>query len=227
MTGFICHDDYLSKTAILSDEQLGRLFRACMKYHATGEIVHLEGIEGMAFEFIRFNIDKTEEAYQKKCEKNRQNRLSKMTNVDDRKQSLSIEDERQQTTTIKEKKRKDIYKEKDIDISFERFWKAYPRHTAKVNARKAFEKINPDEELLLKMISAVEKQKQSQQWQEERYIPHPATWLNQKRWEDEVSAAAPKQVIAQAFPQRDYSDVDSDMMNDLAEEMKQFQANGA
>ena len=52
MTGFICHDDYLSKTAILSDEQLGRLFRACMKYHATGEIVHLEGIEGMAFEFI-------------------------------------------------------------------------------------------------------------------------------------------------------------------------------
>ena len=106
MTGFICHDDYLNKTAILSDEQLGRLFRACMKYHATGEIDQLDGVESMAFEFIRFDIDKTEKAYQEKCEKNRQNRLAR-TNVNDRQQSLSNVDEEQRSTTIKETKRKE------------------------------------------------------------------------------------------------------------------------
>ena len=39
------------------------------------------------------------------------------------------------------------------------------------------------------MIQAVEKQKQSTQWQRDggQYIPHPATWLNQERWEDEVT----------------------------------------
>lgn len=118
MTGFICHDDYLNKTAVLSDEQLGRLFRACMKYHATGEIDALDGVESIAFEFIRYDIDKTEKAYQEKCEKNRQNRLSKLTNDNDRQRSSTIDDESQQSTTIKEKKRKEN-KKKDNNTSSE------------------------------------------------------------------------------------------------------------
>jgi hypothetical protein len=41
---------------------------------------------------------------------------------------------------------------------FEKFWSAYPRHEAKQNALKAFEKINPDDELLelVKLIASGE-----------------------------------------------------------------------
>ena len=42
------------------------------------------------------------------------------------------------------------------------------------------------------MMSAVTAQKQSRQWRENngQYIPNPATWLNQRRWEDEVTQTA-------------------------------------
>jgi len=40
----------------------------------------------------------------------------------------------------------------------------------------------------------VEAQKRSRQWVESdgKYIPHPATWLNQGRWDDEVDPRPPK-----------------------------------
>lgn len=88
MTGFICHDDYLSKTAKLTDEEVGRLFRALMEYHMTGEEKTLEGRESIAFDFIREDIDRTEESYKAKCEKNRNNRLS------------AIDNERQRSSTV-------------------------------------------------------------------------------------------------------------------------------
>ena len=37
------------------------------------------------------------------------------------------------------------------------------------------------------MIEAVEQQKKSKQWSDSQYIPHPYTWLNQGRWEDELT----------------------------------------
>ena len=37
------------------------------------------------------------------------------------------------------------------------------------------------------MIEAVEEQKKSKQWSDPQYIPHPYTWLNQGRWEDELT----------------------------------------
>jgi phage replication O-like protein O len=66
---------------------------------------------------------------------------------------------------------------------FETFWKCYPRRIAKAEARKSFLKIKPDAELLEKILSAVEFQKKN--WDDPKYIPHPSTWLNQERWNDE------------------------------------------
>lgn len=70
---------------------------------------------------------------------------------------------------------------------FEAFWKAYPKKVAKEAARKAWEKIKPDEALGKEIIQAVEAAKKTTGWQKEKgqYIPHPATYLNGKRWEDE------------------------------------------
>ena len=103
MTGFICHDDYLNKTAKLSDEELGRLFRACMTYHATGEAQVLDGRESIAFDFIKEDIDKAEEAYKNKCEVNKKNRMQAIerasTNVDERKQ-MTTEEKPKQTKFV-------------------------------------------------------------------------------------------------------------------------------
>jgi len=101
MTGFICQDEYLAKCAKLSDQEVGRLFRALMSYHATGIEPELAGRESIAFDFIKEDIDKTEKAYAAKCEKNRQNRLT--TNVDERERTITNVDERAQNKNIKEK----------------------------------------------------------------------------------------------------------------------------
>lgn len=79
-------------------------------------------------------------------------------------------------------------KEKTITTeSFEVFWKAYPKKKSKGDAERAFKKVNPGEQLLTTMLATIERAKKSVDWQKDdgQYIPHPATWLNAKGWEDE------------------------------------------
>ena len=70
---------------------------------------------------------------------------------------------------------------------FDLFWQAYPRKTAKAAALKAFTKAAPSADLLDEMLQAIAKQRLSADWTREggAYIPHPATWINGRRWEDE------------------------------------------
>ena len=76
----------------------------------------------------------------------------------------------------------------DAEELFGEFWGAYPRKTAKANALKSWLKIKPDKPLAQRIILAVREQAKSPQWTRDdgQYIPHPATWLNQRRWEDET-----------------------------------------
>jgi hypothetical protein len=77
-----------------------------------------------------------------------------------------------------------------LDQEFEdRFWPAYPRKVGKANAMKAFLKIGPDVETVTRMLGALRVQTQSDQWRRDngQFIPHPATWLNGRRWEDEAA----------------------------------------
>jgi len=77
--------------------------------------------------------------------------------------------------------------EKDLNSKswFSIFWEEYPKKVGKGSAEKAWEKLKPD---LAVVLASLKEQKQSRQWTENagQYIPHPTTWLNQKRWEDEV-----------------------------------------
>lgn len=75
---------------------------------------------------------------------------------------------------------------------FDRFWAAYPRKEGKGTARKAWNKIKPGKALVDKILLAVAFAKTSEQWQREngRYIPHPTTWLNGGRWDDELKPNA-------------------------------------
>lgn len=71
------------------------------------------------------------------------------------------------------------------DDGFTTFWEKYPRKVGKSEAGKAWQKLKPPLDIVLKSIEA---HKQTDQWSKDngQFIPHPSTWLNQKRWEDEV-----------------------------------------
>lgn len=73
--------------------------------------------------------------------------------------------------------------------AFERdFWPEYPRKIAKIDALKHWKSISPRDEAMRDRICAgLDRWKLfwSESETERRFIPHPATWLHQQRWEDE------------------------------------------
>jgi hypothetical protein len=80
---------------------------------------------------------------------------------------------------------------------FNVFWTAYPKKQGKGDALKAWGKLRPSQQLLDKMLSAIEQQKDSRQWREDaKFIPNPSTWLNQLRWEDELEPAGGGAAVA-------------------------------
>ena len=112
---------------------------------------------------------------------------------------------------------------------FEEFWSVYPRHEDKQAAKKAFDKIDPDDDLFQVMMKAIADWKQSDQWQEDggKFIPYPSSWLNKRRWEDEVPLKkavvnAAKIVVAQQYGQRDYSTVQAELEAEQDREMEEF-----
>ena len=82
---------------------------------------------------------------------------------------------------------------------FDAFWKAYPKRVSKVMARKAWNRIPWIEEHYFEVIEAVEGWKQTDQWQDPQFIPYPATFLNQRRWEGANLEAVRSGVLAGAI----------------------------
>jgi len=72
---------------------------------------------------------------------------------------------------------------------FAQFWAAYPRHEDKQAARRAWNKLGSSPPLDA-ILAALAWQRTTSRWSEEagRFIPHPATYLNHRRWEDEQPA---------------------------------------
>jgi len=70
---------------------------------------------------------------------------------------------------------------------FALFWAAYPKKVGKGAAEKAWQRAKGNQHLQT-ILQALEQQKRSAQWRKDggAYIPNPATWINQRRWEDEL-----------------------------------------
>jgi hypothetical protein len=73
----------------------------------------------------------------------------------------------------------------DIGDGFALFWQTYPNKKAKPAAERAFKaaKINGN---LLDILADIDAKSRSEDWKKNggQYIPMPATYLNQRRWED-------------------------------------------
>ncbi len=71
---------------------------------------------------------------------------------------------------------------------FDRFWDRWPRKIGKAQAEKAWAKLRPEAPLQAQILVAVGRQCESDAWRKDggAFIPHAATWLNGRRWEDEL-----------------------------------------
>ncbi len=105
-----------------------------------------------------------------------------------------------------EQKEKEIELENELEIEtesetegdglgrgedFQRFWDLYPKKSNRMRALEAFQEVQVPIQVLL---DALGKQRRSHQWNREngRFIPQPATWLKERRWEDQLPAPVPK-----------------------------------
>lgn len=77
-----------------------------------------------------------------------------------------------------------------VDDGFDAFWAVYPKKVAKAAALKAWRSVKPDADDRDAMMAALRRQAASTDWTKDggRFVPHGATWLRGRRWEDEVES---------------------------------------
>lgn len=80
--------------------------------------------------------------------------------------------------------------------AFMQFWVQYPRPVGKYRAFQVWNRIKPDPDLIAQIATALDAAKICEQWTRDgdQFIPHPATWLNRRGWEDEY-APAPREPL--------------------------------
>lgn len=89
---------------------------------------------------------------------------------------------------------------------FEAFFAAYPKKVGKGAAFIAWKKNGHP--VVAQVVATVELAKRTAKWIEDdgRYIPNPATWLNQKRWDDEYRTVDDERQKAEQRQREIYGD---------------------
>lgn len=189
-------DDQLEAVAFLTDEQFGSVVRAVMRFMRNGEENTFDGVAGMFYQILRaqyirqygFQQNGSDGGRPPKggIEKEGREEITPLSTVETP-VFLREENKRGEGYKIDSLSHSSAKPQRLSDEDFAVFWKAYPRKESKVQARKAFAKADVRLDMLLQ---ALEAQKQTGQWQSDggRFIPYASTWLNQKRWEDDLPA---------------------------------------
>ncbi len=114
-------------------------------------------------------------------------------------------------------------------MSFDDFWSKYPRKVAKKAAMQAFAKLPIDEQELAVDTLDTHLEYWKLKETESEFIPHPATWLNQGRYFDELELK-PKQPKKPALPWYSTEQMTMDKARELGlsprpgEDMGQFRS---
>ena len=85
---------------------------------------------------------------------------------------------------------KTLVEKPERTLDFDIFWKAFPKKQSKFMATKAWSKIDPSKATVSEIMKGLEAWKRNEQWTKNngQFIPMPSTWLNQRRWEDELES---------------------------------------
>jgi hypothetical protein len=78
----------------------------------------------------------------------------------------------------------------DPQIPFSAFWTCYPRRTGKDAARRKWDRLSRADRVAILAAVPAHVAHWRREGTEPRFIPHPATWLSQGRWKDDLSTAS-------------------------------------
>ena len=195
MTYLCVYRNYERYLAPYRDEERGRLLYGLLHYLNTGEAPEFEGPEKYLWPVLQDQCDRDREAYVDKCAQNRANGAKGGRPKKQEPEPEGFSEKPEKPKEKKKEKEKEKKKKNETDppsgggggAGFDLFWESYPRKTGKQEAMKAFARVKVPLDTLL---NALEIQRRSDQWVRDggRYIPYPATWLNQARWEDDPGA---------------------------------------
>jgi len=137
----------------------------------------------------KMGADERREYLRVKQSEHRRKKASTLVNKHSESSTLSTHTEAEadtEATKIKNARRASRSEPEGFDV----FWALYPRKVAKSAAMKAFRSLAPSADVLSAMLVAVASQAKSPEWTKDggQFIPHPATWLRGRRWEDELPA---------------------------------------
>ena len=167
-------------------------FVVLCEYALNGEEPDLDKLPdsvAIAFELVRPTLD----ASRRKAESGKKGGSKKQTGskteANCKQPASKGEKENKKENEIEIEKENKVENE-CIKADFALFWEAYPRKEGMQKAEEAFANVVvPVQDLL----DAIEAQKKSPQWKKDNgmYIPHPAKWLDEKRWLDQTVMVTP------------------------------------
>jgi hypothetical protein len=156
------------------------------------------------------NLLKYRDEYSKKSRQSPDNVLARTKGEGEAEQNREEQDDPvEELLPIEKSARKEekIIVCKALATQCEEIYQAYPRHTAPKIAYKAIEKVlrkKPFDELLaIVQMYATQTQKRIAEGKlEKEYIPHPATWFNQGRYDDDDLKPPPQFEIVEVSPEQ-------------------------
>ena len=72
-TSFVLYTEYRQYTALLNDEECGKLLKSLFDYVENGAVPDFEGSLQMAFLVIKNQLDRDNEKYESRCKRNKEN----------------------------------------------------------------------------------------------------------------------------------------------------------
>lgn len=79
-----------------------------------------------------------------------------------------------------------LFLEKKVTYTFEQFWSDYPKKTGKKDCERRFSKLTAIERKRIEDTLS-ERVKTDENWSAGKFVPNPATYLNQGRWDDQYT----------------------------------------
>ncbi len=207
---FIVYYEWEDMFGYMSDKQIADMLRAMFSYAKRGEVPQFSNpLLNSNFCIMKYAIDRNNEKYKAKCDKNKENaklrwekekcdsiknmrthkKYADNDNVNDKDNENVNENENDINNILissSSEMRGDVLSSCYSD-DFLEFWSAYPKKMGKGSAYKCFNKLKLTQKEKADIITALNWQKKSEQWLKDngQFIPYPATYLNQRRWEDE------------------------------------------
>lgn len=213
---FIIYHEWEDMLQYMSDSQIAEIFRAMFSYSKRNELPDFSTpLLNTTFCVIKYALDRDKDKYIQRSKSNsingkkggrpkanktqkKQTEAKKADNGNENENDNDNGNENDNdndnnllsissSPAVKDRAASGAYTE-----DFLEFWNAYPRKTGKGAAFRSWLKIRPTKKERADIMSALEWQKSSSQWNDSGYgkfIPLPATYINQRRWEDEPDSS--------------------------------------